>query len=229
MPLLSPLETRVEPSPLQEARLERGLSVEQLSVRSGLRVEEIEWLEEGRLFRFPSQSAGMLAAVVYATALGVDRAEARRLAGLPVHRNPFRVNPVARLLVTAAVAALVSALLVAVLMPGSREHVRTVVAPAEKNLPAPWKISITVLNGAGDINYTRQVASQIGSMGYLIAKVARADRFDYPRTAVYFEPGSDKIAIRLARQLGVGTQTLPPGDHPRQLVVIVGPHRGPGR
>ncbi len=226
--LLTPLETLVEPSPLQGARVERGLSVEQLSVRSGLRVEEIEWLEEGRLFRFPSQSAGMLAAVVYATALGVDRSEARRLAGLPAHGNPFRVNPVARLLVTAAVAALLSAVLVAVLMPGRSEHVRTVVAAADPNLPAPWKISVTVLNGSGDINYTRQVASRIGSMGYLIAKVTRADRFDYPQTAVYFEPGSDKIAIRLARQLGVSTQTLPPGSHPRELVVIVGPARGPG-
>jgi transcriptional regulator with XRE-family HTH domain len=223
MQLLSPLETLVEPSPLQGARLERGLSAEQLSVRSGLRLEEIEWLEEGRLFRFPSQNAAMLAAVVYATALGVDRPEARRLAGLPSHGNPFRVNPVARLLVTAALAALLSAVLVAVLMPGRSEHVRTVVAAADPNLPAPWKISVTVLNGSGDINYTRQLASRIGSMGYLIAKVTRADRFDYPHTAVYFEPGSDKIAIRLARQLGVSTQTLPPGSHPRELVVIVGP------
>jgi transcriptional regulator with XRE-family HTH domain len=228
MQVLSPLETLVEPSPLQEARVERGLSVKQLSVRSGLRVEQIEWLEEGRLYRFPSQNAGMLAAVVYATALGVDRSEARRLAGLPAHGNPFRVNPVARLLVTAALAALLSAVLVMVLMPGRSEHVRTVVAAADPTLPAPWKISVTVLNGSGDINYTRRVASRIGSMGYLIAKVARADRFDYPRTAVYFEPGSDKIAVRLARQLGVATQTLPPGNHPRELVVIVGPPRGPG-
>jgi transcriptional regulator with XRE-family HTH domain len=226
--LLTPLETLVVPSPLQEARVGRGLSIEQLSVRSGLRVEEIEWLEEGRFFRFPSQSAAILSAVVYATALGVDKAEARKLAGLPAHRNPLRVNPAARLAVTAAFAALASAVLVVLLMPGGGTRVRTVVAAADPNLPAPWKIDVTVLNGAGDINYTRRVASRIGSMGYLIAKVARADRFDYPSTAVYYEPGSDKIAIRLARQLGVTTQTLPPGSHPRQLVVIVGPPRGPG-
>ena len=225
VPLLTPLETIVEPSPLQEARVDRGLSVEQMSVRSGLRVEEIEWLEEGRYFRFPSQSAAILSAVVYATALGVDKAEARRLAGLPGHRNPLRVNPVARLAVTAALAALASAVLVAVLMPGRGERVRTVVAAAEPNLPPPWKVNVTVLNGSGDINYTRQVASRIGSMGYLIGKVARADRFDYPSTAVYFEPGAEKLGIRLARQLGVSTMTLPPGTHPRQLVVIVGPPR----
>jgi hypothetical protein len=171
----------------------------------------------------------VLAAVVYATTLGVDRAEARRLAGLPGHANPFRVNPVARLIGTAAVAALLSALLVMVFMPGLRgERTRTVVAAADPNLPAPWKISVDVLNGSGDINWTRQLASRIGSMGYVIEKVARADRFDYPRTTVYYEPGSDKIAVRLARQLGATTQTLPPGDHPRQLVVIAGPARGPG-
>jgi hypothetical protein len=198
-------------------------------VRSGLTVQEIEWLEQGRLYRFPSQNAAVLAAVVYATALGVDRAEARRLAGLPVHRNPFRVNPVARLLITAAVAALVSALLVMVVMPGLRgTKTRTIVAAADPNLPAPWKISVDVLNGSGDINWTRQLASRIGSLGYLIEKVARADRFDYPRTIVYYEPGSEKIAIRLARQIGATTQTLPPGDHPRQLVVIAGPARVTG-
>jgi len=229
MELLTPLETLVEPSPLQGARAQRGLSVEQLAVRSGLDVEEIEWLEEGRLFRFPSQNAAILAAVVYATALGVDRAEARRLAGLPGHANPLRVNPVARLVVTASVAALVSALAVLVLFPSLRgRQVQTVVAASEPGLPPPWKVSVTVLNGSGDITYARRVASRIGSMGYVIEKVARADRFDYPRTTVYFEPGSDGIGIRLARQLGVVTQTLPPGDHPRTLVVIVGPQRGPG-
>jgi transcriptional regulator with XRE-family HTH domain len=229
MELLTPLETPVEPSPLTDARVERGLSVEQVARRSGLPTEAIEWLEEGRLYRFPSQNAAVLAAVVYATSLGVDRGEARRLAGLPGATYGLRVNPVARLVGTAAVAALVSALLVMVVMPGLRsDKVRTVVAAADPSLPAPWKIGVTVLNGSGDINFTRRLASQIGSMGYVVKKVARADRFDYPRTAVFFEPGSEKIAIRLARQLGVSTQTLPPGSHPRQLVVIVGPPKGPG-
>ncbi len=159
MELLTPLETLVEPSPLQGARAQRGLSVEQLAVRSGLDVEEIEWLEEGRLFRFPSQNAAILAAVVYATALGVDRAEARRLAGLPGPANPLRVNPVARLVVTASLAALVSALAVLVLFPSLRgRQVRTVVAASEPGLPPPWKVSVTVLNGSGDITYARRVA-----------------------------------------------------------------------
>ena len=82
----------------------------------------------------------MLSAVVYATALGIDRVEARRLAGLPVHTNPFRVNPVARLIGTAAVAALLSALLVTVFMPGLRtERTRTVVAAASPACPRPGR------------------------------------------------------------------------------------------
>ena len=68
-----------------------------------------------------------------------------------------------------------------------------------------------VLNGSGDINYTRTVASRIGALAYRIDRVTRADRFDYPETAVYFHPGGEKLAARLARQLGVGLRPLPGG------------------
>src|SRR5262249_28161545 len=53
-------------------------------------------------------------------------------------------------------------------------------------LPPPWRIPVTVLNGSGDINYTRQVASHVGAFGYTIQKVGRAPSFAYPQTAVYF-------------------------------------------
>jgi len=95
-------------------------------------------------------------------------------------------------------------------------------------LPKPWEISVDVLNGAGDINRTRQVASEIQSLAYTIKRVGKADRFDYPRTAVYYEQGGRLIAIRLARQLGVVAQPLPGGSNAKRLVVIVGPQRGPG-
>jgi hypothetical protein len=94
-------------------------------------------------------------------------------------------------------------------------------------LPPPWRIDVDVLNGSGDINYTRAVASRIGAFGYRIGRVAKAGRFDYTHTAVYYEPGGLPIAIRLARQLGIVTSPLPGGSNPRRLVVIVGPHRGP--
>ena len=94
-------------------------------------------------------------------------------------------------------------------------------------LPAPWRIQVDVLNGAGDINYTRQIASRIQALAYRIGRVTRAPRFGQTHTVVYFEPGGDGIAARLARQLGVTTSPLPGGKNPRRLVVIVGPHRGP--
>ena len=95
-------------------------------------------------------------------------------------------------------------------------------------LPAPWRIPVTVLNGSGDINYTRQVASHVGAFGYTIKKVGRASNFGYPQTAVYFPPRCDGVALRLAKQLGVQTQLLPGGKGACQLFVIVGPARGPG-
>jgi hypothetical protein len=61
-------------------------------------------------------------------------------------------------------------------------------------LPAPWRIPVTVLNGSGDINYTRQVASHVGAFGYTIKKVGRASSFAYPQTAVYFPPACEGVA-----------------------------------
>ena len=87
---------------------------------------------------------------------------------------------------------------------------------------------VDVLNGAGDINWTRQVASRVQSLAYTVKRVGRADRFDYPRSAVYYAPGGRLVAVRLARQLGIVTIPLPGGSNARRLVVIVGPPRGPG-
>ena len=211
-------------SPLADAREQRELSIKQVAYKSGLSEEEIEWLEEGRIYRFPSQNAALLAAVVYATAVGIDRYEARRLAGLPVSER-LRVNARARLVVVGAVAALLSALVVMVAVPGlhpTRTQTRTVEAIPNANLPAPWKLKITVENGNGDITWTRQVASRIGGMGYTIVNVGRADRFTYPRTTVYNAPGENAVGLRLARQLQVDSQ-VGPGLKTHQLLVVVGP------
>lgn len=220
--LAHPLDVVPEPSPLMEARERRELTPAQVSYRSGLTEEQIEWLEEGRLYRFASQREALLAAVLYTTALGIDRSEARRLAGLPVTAS-FRVNAKARLAVVGSLAALLSALAVMVVVPNlSLTRTRTVEAIPNANLPAPWKLQVTVENGNGDITWTRTVASRIGAMGYTIAKVTRADRFSYPRSTVYYGPAGGAVALRLARQLGVGLQETP-GLGARQLLVIVGP------
>jgi hypothetical protein len=59
-------------------------------------------------------------------------------------------------------------------------------------------------------------------MGYTIAKVGRADRFDYPRSTVYYGPGARDVGVRLARQLTVKAQEAP-GLAARDLLVVVGP------
>ena len=77
--LAHPLDAIPQPSPLRDARERRDLTLRAVALRSGLSEQEIEWLEDGRIYRFPSQSAAILAAVVYATAIGIDKAEARLL------------------------------------------------------------------------------------------------------------------------------------------------------
>jgi hypothetical protein len=42
---------------------------------------------------------------------------------------------------------------------------------------------------------------------------------------VYYPPGAEGIARRLARELGIGVTALPGGDDPHRLVVIVGRKR----
>jgi len=203
-------------------RLQRKLTVEEAAKRAALWPDQVEWLEDGRLYRFPSQSAAALAAVLYATGLGIDRYEARRLAGLPIGGS-FRVNARARLIVVSAVAALLSALAVMVLAPNlNLTQTRTVEAIPNANLVPPWKLQVTVENGNGDISWTRTVASRIGAMGYTISKVGRADRFDYPASTVFYGPGGRDVGLRLARQLSVAAQEAP-GLGVRQLLVVVGP------
>jgi transcriptional regulator with XRE-family HTH domain len=218
-------------SALAAARLRRSLTVAEAAKRAGLRPDQVEWLEEGRVYRFPSTDHAIEATLMLAAALEIGNREARELAGLPVLPRPLDVNPAARLIGVAALSAAVMAFVAFVLVPavseGPAAPVDPVVAQAA-TLPKPWKIQVEVLNGAGDINWTRQVGSRVQSLAYTVKKVGRADRFDYPLSTVYYSPGGRLIAIRLARQLGFVTRPLPGGANPNRLVVIVGPRRGPG-
>jgi transcriptional regulator with XRE-family HTH domain len=206
-----------EPSPLAAARLQRKLTIQEAARRAGLTPEQIEWLEAGRVYRFPSADDALIAVVLYATALGVDQDEARRLARLPVDPRPDRY-PRNRIAGAAAGVALLVALAVVLLGAFGGDTKKRESAP----LPPTWTLTVDVLNGGGDIYYTRTVASRIGALGYRIERVAKANRFDYPDTAVYFEPGGDAYAARLAKQLGVQSRPLPGGTNPRRLVVIAG-------
>jgi transcriptional regulator with XRE-family HTH domain len=226
MELVEPLEPIGDESALARARLHRQLTVEELARRAGISVEEVRWLEEGRVYRFAQPDDALAATLLYASALGIENREARELAGIAVPPLPAERNPLSRLVAIAAVLVALTVFATLLVVPRSGGKHNTAVASAI--LPAPWRIPVTVLNGSGDINYTRQVASHVGAFGYTIKKVGRASSFAYPQTAVYFPPRCEGIALRLAKQLGVATKPLPGGTGACKLYVIVGPARGPG-
>ena len=225
MEIVPALEPTTESPPLTTARLRRQLTVERAAKMARLTPEEVTWLEEGRLYRFPSSDSALLALLLYSTGLGIDRREARQLAGLPVLVRPaigdHARKTVAAIVTAVVIAAAAGALVLPGLVRGSSSGSDSVAA----GLPPAWRISVDVLNGGGDMNYTRQVASRIGAKAYRIERVTRADRFDYRETAVFFHKGGEQVAKRLADDLGVSAKPLPGGTNPYRLVVVVGPAR----
>jgi hypothetical protein len=228
MPLMEAvpaLEPRGETPPLAAARLRRQLTVESAAKLARLTSDEVTWLEEGRLYRFPSSDSALLALLLYATGLGIGRREARRLAGLPLVARPrrHRVRRLAGVMIGIVIAL---AAVGAFILPGLVHPARKpTTAASDAGLPPTWRVAVDVLNGSGDMNYTRSMASKIGALAYRIERVTRADRFDYTQTAVYFHPGGERLAERLARELDVSARPLPGGGDPRRLVVVVGPAR----
>src|SRR5213078_1282746 len=103
-----------DPSPLATARLQRKLTVEEAARRAGVTADQIEWLEEGRVYRFPSADDALVAVLLYGTALGIDQDEARGLARLPVEPRPARY-PRTRIISAAAGVVLLVALAVTLL------------------------------------------------------------------------------------------------------------------
>jgi hypothetical protein len=202
-------------------RMRRKLSVEEAAKRAALWPDQVEWLEEGRLSRFPTSEAAVLALIRYSTWLGIDHREARRLSGLPV--EPPRRKQLARWLAAGGAVGLVAILLGALALAFGKSG-PTQASRAAAALPSPWRVTVDVLNGSGDINYTRRLASRVGSFGYRLGHVTKAGRFNYRQTVVYFEPGGEPLARRLADQLGCGIPSpLPGGSNARRLVVIAGP------
>jgi hypothetical protein len=167
-----------------------------------------------------------MALLRYATALGIDHREARKLSGMPV--EPPAQRALGRWVAAAAAAVLVAVVSLALVLAFGRGGTTSSQRKAAALTP-PWNVAVDVLNGGGDINYTRRVASHVGSFGYRIQHVTRANRFDYKETSVYFEPGGVGLAQRLAAQLGgVPIHPLPGGNNRRRLVVIVGPAHATG-
>jgi hypothetical protein len=225
MEIVPALEPTTESPPLTTARLRRQLTVERAAKQARLTPEEVTWLEEGRLYRFPSSDSALLALLLYSTGLGIDRREARQLAGLPVLVRPKFGDHARKTVAAIVTAVLIAAAAGALIVPGLVRGSSTGPDAASAGLPPPWRISVDVLNGGGDMNYTRQVASRIGAKAYRIERVTRADRFDYRETAVFFHRGGEQVARRLADDLGVSAKPLPGGSNPHRLVVVVGPAR----
>ena len=225
MELVTELRTSAEPTLLAAARLRRQLTVDRAAKLAKLTPDEVSWLEESRLYRFPSSEEAVVALLLYATALGIDRREARQLAGLPVLPRPRLADAKSKTAFGVGLAVVAATIAAVVLLPGLGHGSTPAPAAPGVSLPPSWKVSVDVLNGSGDMNYTRRVASRIGSMAYRIERVSRADRFDYPETAVYFHPGGQRIAERLADQLQVGARPLPGAGDRNRLVVVVGPAR----
>src|SRR5262249_36844858 len=146
-------------SALAAARLHKGLTREQAAERAGLSAVQVEWLEDGRLYRFPSGDAAVLAALLYGSALGLGARQARRMAGLPRRRGLLDFNPSGRAAVLACALLLAATLTALLVVPRIGSSDKQAAAPATKaakaKLPRPWQISVVALNGSGDIQTTR--------------------------------------------------------------------------
>jgi hypothetical protein len=227
--ILEPVPSADE-SPLARARVHRQLTVDEAARRAGVLPEELQWLEEGRLYRFPTTDRALLVTLLYATALELDHREALGLAGMDVPPLPPEASPWKRFGAITAFAALILAAVLAIAFARNESSTPNAsVSPSSASgLPAPWAIKVVVLNGSGDIVFTRTVASRIQALSYRIEKVGKAAAFNYPQTQVYYPPGGEAIGERLAKQLDVPMQPLPGGDDPKRLVVIVGPEKAVG-
>jgi LytR cell envelope-related transcriptional attenuator len=219
-------------SPLGAVRLRRRLTLEEAAARARLHVEDVKALEENRLYRFPSIERAVAATLVYGTALGISEREARELAGLPV--PPLTAGPrfgrLRRHMPTAAIVVLAATVALLAVRPGpigaSGPTTVQSSAAAQVKLPPPWQIRVDVYNGTRTPNAATSIANEIGGpLAYRIGDVDNADRSDYVETRVYFPPGAEGIASRLADELGVSITALPGGTDKRRLIVIVGTDR----
>jgi hypothetical protein len=216
-------------SPFGAARLSRRLTLEQAAARANMDVDQIKSLEDNCLYRFGSNADAVRAALVYASSLRITEREARRLAGLP---EPSRLDPWSPRRMLAALAFLLTCTTLAWFIAWPQVFPSTPAAvaaapqaqqgPPEALLPARWQIEVDVFNGTSKGNAAAGLANQIAGLAYKMGTVGNAKQKNYERTLVYYPPGAEGIAERLAGELGVGMAALPGGDNPLRLVVIVG-------
>jgi hypothetical protein len=195
-----------------------------------MEVDQVKSLEENCMYRFGSNADALAAALVYATALGISEREARQIAGLPVTSRLVDPWSLRRSMAICAFLAAVGMLVWFGFRPEIGTESHAAAAPAASQtatdpttaLPEPWEIHVDVYNGTGAGNAAASMANRVAGLAYQIGKVGNANRDDYRKTLVYYPPGGQEIATRLAQQLSIGTAALPGGDDANRLVVIVG-------
>jgi hypothetical protein len=196
-----------------------------------MEIDQVKSLEENCMYRFGSNADALAAALVYATALGISEREARQIAGLPVTSRLVDPWSLRRTMAIVAFLAALGMLVWFGFRPELGGNAPAAATPAAatpaaadptKALPEPWEIQVDVYNGTGAGNAAASMANKVAGLAYQIRNVGNARRDDYTKTLVYYAPGGQEIAARLAQELGVGTAALPGGDNPNRLVVIVG-------
>ena len=204
--------------------------LEEAAARASLDVDAVKSIEESRTYVFPSTADAIATAVVYASSLGITEREARELAGLPVESVVERWS-LHRWAIVLSFTVAFAALLIFVLRPqffpesppaataGARQQSRPH-PPSRSPSRGRSRWTSTTAPGAG--NAASGMANELAGLAYRIGTVKNADRRTYSQTRVYYPPGGEAIAERLAQELGVGTTALPGGDDPLRLVVIVG-------
>ena len=193
----------------------------------------MRWLEEGRVYRFPSVDAALAEALLLAAALGVDLREARGLAGQTGLVLVRRRRVGGRLLILLAVAAAAGALVAAFTLPlpwsGEGDAAPVRAAPKAKPLAAPWRTRSTCSTAAAASSARARSRAGSAPSRTRSATSAAPTRSTTRRPRSTTSAAARLNAIRLARSLGVVTKPLPGGSNPRRLVVVVGPARGPGQ
>jgi transcriptional regulator with XRE-family HTH domain len=221
------MEAHAAQSPLVAARLRRRLTLEEAAARASLDEDTVKSLEESKTYVFPSTADAIAAAVVYASALGITEREARELAGLPVETFAERWS-LRRWAIVLGFTLALAGFMVFVLRP---QFFPAEPAPppaaatrpaAVVQLPERWEIQVDVYNGTRVGSAAAGLANEIAGLAYRIGELGNADRRTYAETRVYYAPGGEAIAERLAQELGVETTALPGGGEENRLVVIVG-------
>ncbi|WP_431962800.1 LCP family protein [Nocardia sp. bgisy134] len=103
-----------------------------------------------------------------------------------------------------------------------RREVRAAFGETVPTAPPPLSSTVDVLNADGEDAYAARVSAALAARGYLTGTVGYAASSEGSASAVYYGPGNDADAARLARTLGglsvIRSATVPTG----RIKVVIG-------